>query len=218
MTGRAARAVIFDLDGTLYTLRLMRLRMALSLLSSVGLLRQLGPARRALRGAVFSDRAALLASLHEELGRRAGTSAERARAWYEDRFLPAFVELLRRRGRLRPGLVPLLGRLRERGVRTAVVSDYGRVAERLTALRLDPGLFDDLVAAEDHGVLKPSAVPFEALALRWRLDPGEVIAVGDREDLDAASARAAGMGFVGVRDWLSASSAIEARTEFGVTT
>lgn len=218
MNRRAARGVIFDLDGTLYSLRLMRLRMALALAPSVGLLRQLGPTRRALRGATFADRAALLSALAAELARRAGTTEERAAAWYDGRFMPAFVELLRRAGRVRPGLAGLLRRLRERGVRTAVLSDYGRVGERLDALRIDRGLFDDLVAAEDHGVLKPSGAPFGAVARRWGLAPGDVVVVGDREDLDAASARAAGMEFVGAGDWRGASSDIEARTECGVTT
>jgi FMN phosphatase YigB (HAD superfamily) len=210
--------VIFDLDGTLYTVRLMRLRMTVALRSSLGLLRQLGPSRRALRGAELADGAAVRGALHAELARRAGTTAERAEAWYEGSFMPAFVELLRRHGRVRPGLVALLEGVRRRGVRTAVVSDYGRVSERLVALRIDPALFDDLVAAEDHGVLKPSGIPLTAVVRRWDLPPSDVIAVGDREDLDAASARAAGMEFLGAWDWKRASMAIEARTEFGVTT
>jgi HAD superfamily hydrolase (TIGR01509 family) len=218
VTRAGVRGVMFDLDGTLYSLRLMKLWMALALWRSVPLLRRLNASRDAIRGTVFPDRGALLAALHRELAARAGTAVERAATWYDREFMPAFVALLARRAVVRPGLAPLLARLRRRGVRTAVVSDFGRVGERVEALGLDAALFDDLVAAEDHGVLKPSPLPFAAVARRWALDAAEIVVVGDREDLDAASARAAGMGFVGVGSWQDASSAIEARTELGVTT
>jgi len=218
MTRARIRGVIFDLDGTLYSLRLTKLWMALALWRSISLLRRLTASRRAIRGTVYPDRVALFAALCGELARRAGTTAERAAAWYEGEFMPAFVALLARRAVARPGLAALLERLRAAGVRTAVVSDYGRVPERIAALRLDPALFDDLVAAEDHGVLKPSAAPFEAVARRWELGAAEIAVVGDREDLDAESALLAGMEFVGARNWQDASSAIEARTELGVAT
>jgi HAD superfamily hydrolase (TIGR01509 family) len=217
VTRELARGVIFDLDGTLYTLPWMKARMALALWRSVSLLRALTSSRGALRGRAFPDREALLAALHRELADRAGTTADRAAAWYDGRFLPAFVALLARGATVRPGLAALLARLRGRGVRTAVVSDFGRVADRVAAIGLAPALFDDLVAAEDHGVLKPSAAPFAAVARGWGIGASEIVVVGDREDLDAASARAAGMGYVGVGNWTEASSAIEARTEFGVT-
>jgi len=218
VTRARIRGVIFDLDGTLYTLRMLKFRMALALWRSLSLLRRINASRRAIRGTTFPDRDALLAALYGELAGRAGTTVERAAAWYDGEFMPAFVALLGRRAVVRPGLAALLERLRRRGVRTAVLSDFGRVGERVSALGLDPAQFDDLVAAEDHGVLKPSAVPFEAVARRWELGAAEIVVVGDREDLDAASARAAGMEFVGVRIWQDASSAVEARTELGVAT
>lgn len=218
MTDARIRGVIFDLDGTLYSLRMLKFWMARSLWRSVPLLRRLTASRQAIRGTVFADRDELLAALHGELAARAGTTIERAAAWYDGEFLPAFVELLARRATVRPGLGELLERLRGRGVRTAVVSDFGRVAERLSALRIDTALFDDLVAAEEHGVLKPSSVPFMAVAGRWAIDAAEIVVVGDREDLDATAAWTAGMEFLKVGDWQEVSSAIEARTELGVTT
>ena len=197
----AVRGVIFDLDGTLYVLPGMRLRLTWRLRRDLGLLRRFSAARRALRGRGFGGAAGLDEALGRELGRRAGVEPDRAAAWYRDRFLPEFVGLLADRARARPGLGELLARLRERGVRLAVVSDHPLIDERLAAIGLDPGLFDDLVAAEEHGVLKPSALPFSALARKWGVEPGAVIVVGDRLDLDAASAEAAGMGFLPAAAW-----------------
>jgi FMN phosphatase YigB (HAD superfamily) len=197
----AVRGVIFDLDGTLYVLPWMRLRLAWRLRRDLPLLRRFGAARRALRGREFGDVAGLREALGRELGDRAGVGPDRAAAWYEERFLPELVRLLADRARARPGLREALVRLRGRSVRLAVVSDHPLVDERLTAIGLDPGLFEDRVATEELGVLKPSALPFSALARKWGVEPGAVIVVGDRLDLDAASAGAAGMGFLPAGSW-----------------
>jgi FMN phosphatase YigB (HAD superfamily) len=218
--------LIFDLDGTLYELPGRKLKMTLALWRNLGLLRRMGGARRSLRQRTFDDREALQAEFRRELGRRAGVSPERAGEWFEQRFMVAFVKMLRRRGQVRAGLVELLARLRDRGVKLAVLSDFGWVEERLEALRIPRDLFNDVVAAEDFGVLKPSPVPFMALARRWEVEPAELAVVGDRWDLDGASAEAAGMGFIGVQErsltgsgqkpglasWEQVASEIERRT------
>ena len=230
MTRARIRGVIFDLDGTLYSLRRLKFWMALDLWRSVSLLRRVNASRDAIRETIFPDKGALRAELYGELACRANTTIARAEAWYDGEFMSAFVSVLARHAVVRPGLAALLERLRGRGIRTAVISDFGRVGERVSALGLDAALFDDLVAAEDHGVLKPSDVPFAAVARRWGLDAAEIAVVGDREDLDGSSALAAGMEFVGVAPsraargepgwfvWQDASSEIEARTELGVAT
>jgi HAD superfamily hydrolase (TIGR01549 family) len=198
MTADRISGAMFDLDGTLYELPGRKLRLTLSMPGDIGMLKHIGKARKAMRDRRFPDREQLRAALWEELGRRAGVSPERARSWYLDRFMTKFVDLLRRKGRVRPGMVELLGRMQERGVKLAVVSDFGGVAERLEALRIPRQLFDDIVGAEDFGVLKPSPAPFSALAEKWGLVPSSLVVVGDRWDLDGASAEAAGMEFLGV--------------------
>ena len=109
--------------------------------------------------------------------------------------------LLTDRARARSGLEPLLRRLRAGGVRLGVVSDHPRIDERLVAIGLEPALFEDRLASEELGVLKPSPLPFFALARKWGVEPGALIVVGDRLDLDAASAGAAGMGFLPAGAW-----------------
>lgn len=195
------RGVAFDLDGTLYRLSWMRSRMAWRLRRELRLLRRFSAARRALRGREFGDAAALRRAFGLELGDRARVEPSLAEAWYRERFLPQFVRLLADQARARPGLQPLLERLRSRGVRLGVVSDHPLIDERLAAIGLEAELFDDRVACEDHGVLKPSALPFSALARKWGVEPRTVIVIGDRLDLDAASAAAAGMGFLPAGAW-----------------
>lgn len=193
MTDQRLRGVIFDLDGTLYHLRQTRAQMTLRLLPQVGVLRYLDGARRAVRAKTFDGPEALSQAFAEELGRRAGISAERADRFYREHFLPTFIELLDRRAVPRPGLFPMLGRLREAGVKLGVVSDIGLVSERLQAIGIPPQAFDDLLSAEETGELKPSPRALLTLAERWQLDPDQVIVVGDRVDRDAPAASAAGM-------------------------
>ena len=196
------RGVIFDLDGTLYRPPwFMKLKVTALLLGDLRVLRHVTPAREWLRERRFEDGAELVASFHEELGRRAGLGPAEARAWYEERFIAAFMRVLEEDVRARPGLATLLEGLRERGLKTAVLSDYGRVAERVEALRLPVTLFDDLASAEDSGALKPSPRPFLMSAGNLGLEPSQILVVGDRDDMDGQGARAAGMAFLGIGRW-----------------
>ena len=193
------RGVVFDLDGTLYTLPGQKIRMSFVLWKSLDLLRRLSSARGALRGKEFESRDALRGAFCEELARRSHEKPERVSEWVETQFYPAFIQLLNVRGKVRSGLHGLLSRLAARGIHTAVVSDYSLVSERLEALGIDINLFEEIYSAEDFGVLKPSPSPLLALARKWEIEPDRVVVVGDREDLDAECARAAGMRFLGVR-------------------
>jgi HAD superfamily hydrolase (TIGR01549 family) len=194
--------VLFDLDGTLYESPwYLKLKVTALLLGDLAVLRHVNPAREWVRGRRFEDGDALVEAFHGELGRRAGLAPGQARAWYEQRFIASFLRVLEQDARARPGLASLLRELRERGLRIAVLSDYGRVAERIEALRLPVTLFDDLASAEDAGALKPSPLPFIMSARNLGLEPDEVLVVGDRKDMDGQGARAAGMAFLHVDRW-----------------
>jgi HAD superfamily hydrolase (TIGR01509 family) len=185
--------VIFDLDGTLYRLRKTKVRLTLLLWRTIPVLRHLGGARRAIRDSLYENKESLDDAFFEALGQMSHISAERAATWYHDEFMRAFVGLLERNAYARPGLLQLLERLRRAGVKLAVVSDIGRVEDRLRAIGVPPEIFDALLAAEDVGALKPSPRSLLTVAERWGLDPSEILVVGDRLDRDAEAAKAAGM-------------------------
>ncbi len=194
------RGIVYDLDGTLYTISWLKLNITMGLLFDTKRLRALFKARDAVREETFDSRRALMRSFAKELAARAGGTAEETLDWYEHRFMPRFVTVLGRRGRVREGLVPLLERAAARGVRQAVVSDFGMIRERLDALGIPSSLFDDLVGAEELGVMKPSAAPYRLLAERWGISLAELLLVGDRADQDEMSATLAGARFIGIAD------------------
>jgi HAD superfamily hydrolase (TIGR01549 family) len=198
------QGVIFDLDGTLYSLKMRHARMALALWSSLHILRHLKGVRGWIRMQTFQDRDSLHCAFCEELGRRAGIPAGKADEWYRTKFMFEFIRMLGRDAVARPGLVSLCTKLREYGVKLAVVSDYGFVDERIIALRIPLEIFDGLYASEDYGVLKPSPKPLLALAREWGIEAGNMVMIGDRMDRDGVCAKAAGMEFIGISDSLLA--------------
>jgi len=193
--------VLFDLDGTLYQLpRFLKLKMALRLCTSLRFLRRMNRARDCLRSREFAGHDAFSQAFYDELAKRAGTESDSARRWYEERFIHAFVSLLRHNCRARPGVDRLLTLLKERGVKLAVLSDYGLVPERLEAIGISSALFDLLASSEESGALKPFPRSFLSAADALGLDPWQLLVVGDRDDLDGQGARNAGMHFLGVTD------------------
>jgi len=93
-----------------------------------------------------------------------------------------------------PGTKRTLIRLKEKGMKLAIVSDAPKIKAwlRLTAMRIDD-FFDVVVAKEDTGRLKPSRLPFRAALKKLNLKPEECLMVGDMPDKDIRGARQLGI-------------------------
>jgi HAD superfamily hydrolase (TIGR01549 family) len=195
------RAVLFDLDGTLYHQAPVRKRMALELVRFMLRSPLRGP--RTVRGLRhfrhiredLRDLGQATESLEELQYRapatRAGLDAVRLRLdveeWMIRRPLP-FVA-----ANARADMAPSLERLAGMGVRIGVFSDYP-VADKLAALSCRSHFSVELCATDtDVNAFKPHPRGFLRACERWDLLPSEVLFVGDRADVDAGGARAAGM-------------------------
>jgi HAD superfamily hydrolase (TIGR01509 family) len=194
------RAVLFDVDGTLYSQVPLRIAMAceMGLLAASPLPARRRQIRRVLRfrrvreALRTGSRTGALAQLqYSEVSRQMDCSVDEVKGavqeWIYDRPLK-WVPFCRRRG-----LRPLLNHLRSQGVQCGVFSDYP-AADKLTALGLR-GFFDVVLSATDPDVdaFKPDPRGFLAAAARWGLPASQILYVGDRVDVDAAGAAAAGM-------------------------
>jgi len=198
VSGRAPRALLFDLDGTLYRQPPLRLRMAVELLASP--LRGPRAALRAARGvSVFrrtreelrGETGGLERLQYARAAERAGVDAAQLEEWVREWIHERPLRHLRR---LRAaGLVELLDALAARGVRAGIFSDYPAHA-KLDALGVG-GRFDPVLCATDREIdaFKPDPRGFLRACDLWGLAPAEVLYVGDRADVDAAGARRAGM-------------------------
>jgi HAD superfamily hydrolase (TIGR01509 family) len=196
---RRIRAVLFDLDGTLYDQRRMRTLMAMELAAM--LLRRPFRAPRNLR-TLSAFRKAQESLRHDRSG--PGPTAQLEVAAARLRMPLAEVEAvttewmmerpLKHMARCRAaGTIELLASLQARGIELGVLSDYPAAA-KLQALGIASSFSVVLCAVDPEvGAFKPDPRGFLAAADRWQLAPAEVLMVGDRADADAAGAAAAGM-------------------------
>jgi FMN phosphatase YigB (HAD superfamily) len=101
---------------------------------------------------------------------------------------------LRHVGRFRRGgLLTALAELARAGVRAGVFSDYPAAA-KLEALGLGGTMAVQVCATDaDVNAFKPHPRGFLTACERWGFSPAEVVYVGDRPDVDAAGAAAAGL-------------------------
>jgi len=93
-----------------------------------------------------------------------------------------------------PGAKRTLMKLRERGLKLAVVSDAPKIMAwlRLAHMQLDD-FFDVVVAFDDTGRHKPSRLPFNKALKILKVKPEDCLMVGDRPNKDIKGARELGM-------------------------
>ncbi|MEE2940671.1 MAG: HAD family hydrolase [Planctomycetota bacterium] len=199
--GDPPKAVLFDLDGTLYELETVLSRMGRALAINAVLSPLKGPrtikvlkAFRAVREelrAVGDGSPSLDEAQYAEPARQLGVDPELVRAAVADWMLERPLPHLLAAGRT--ALRPILAALKGWELPIGVFSDYPADA-KLAALGVDD-MVDVTVCATEPEVnaLKPHPRGFLVAAERMGVPPEEVVYVGDRVDVDAAGAAAAGM-------------------------
>ena len=200
---RPVRAVLLDVDGTLYHQAGLRLLMALELSalpfvemscrSSSRIWRSLRYFRRVreeLRS--LGKPEAYLAQLqYVEAARRSGSEPADMRRvvseWIHRRPLK-YLKICRRRG-----IEGFLSFLENRSIQVGAFSDYP-VVDKLATLRLSDRISLRLCATDPEiNAFKPHPAGFLRACAIWGLSPEEVLYVGDRPEVDAVGAAMAGM-------------------------
>ncbi|HEX7672153.1 MAG TPA: HAD family hydrolase [Polyangiaceae bacterium] len=193
-------AWLVDLDGTLYRATPVKAAMASEL--ALG-----GPAAWTALSTLRRFRHA-----HETLRRtgHAGDDPYRAQVEHTAKELDLAAEAVHeavvewmhvRPGRwirrfLRHALLQEIRKYRERGGKTALVSDYPAQRKLETAGIVE--LFDAVIASGEPGGpsrLKPHPEGYLSAAERLGIEPGRCLVIGDRDDADGEAARAAKMAF-----------------------
>jgi len=194
----STRALLVDIDGTLYHQGRVRLGM-MGLLTRAYLFRPI-EGRRVMRAlsAYRHAQESLRATpsdpaipLDQRQLQRAAADCSLTRDYLKqqaDRWMFNEPLALLKKAR-RAGVAASFAELKTRGWKIAAVSDYP-ASRKLEALELD---VDAIVCAQDPDVqqFKPSSAGVEAALHRLHVDPQSAIYIGDREDVDGAAARAA---------------------------
>ena len=181
-TRATSQAVLFDLDGTLHD-------------SNGAWQEAMGayvtrytdePGPGLIAGLVGMSTPEAVALVHGRLGLPpADVSADVA--WLEERVARTFAE----QAAWHPGALELVGRTREAGLRTALVTSSGRLI--VDSLLGGPigRLFDVVVCSADVERMKPAPDPYLLAASLLGVDPADCVAVEDSAT-GVASAAAAG--------------------------
>lgn len=201
--GRDLRALVFDVDGTMYPQGPLRRAMILRLVRAYWhspfrgwiTVRTLRKYRRAQESLRFS-----LSGGVDQLGSAASEERELVRRWIEEEPLKVLRPLVYE------GLEKMLAAAKDDGLRLGVFSDYP-AEKKLRTLGLEK-YFDSIVSAQDPEVqrFKPNALGLEVTLKRLGVVKAEALYVGDRAEVDGAAAAAAGVACVilgahGFRDY-----------------
>ncbi|MEV6106730.1 HAD family hydrolase [Streptomyces sp. NPDC051940] len=193
-------AVLWDVDDTLFDHRGAERHGALAHMAAEGLLGRYASADEAAAhwhevAEHYVDR-----YLAGEFGFQ-DQRRERARAMLgkpltdeqADEWFARYVDAYRRQWRAFPDVVPALRGLTPR-YRHGVLSNNQAAQQELKLAAVGiRAHFEVLVCSEELGVAKPDPAAFHAACEALGLSPREVAYVGDRHDVDAAGADAAGL-------------------------
>lgn len=185
------RAVLFDLDDTLYDRNALVLRIAraqtLAFREELAAVDPDAFERRLIEldAHGYGSKPAAYARIASELGLPTALVEPLERHFWET--YDALSEPA-------PETAALLTALRARGLKLGVVTNgrTERQARKLERLGI-ASLFDAVLISEAEGVRKPDPAIFERAAVRCGVAPGEALFVGDHPENDVAGARAAGM-------------------------
>lgn len=190
------RAVVFDVDGTLYPASSLYRRCIDLFLAHPGAVIEFAAVRKQVRSLQQQeeytpqnreDLHTLQASL---MARGLGMGQSRARELMEKLF---YLELPKRFASIRtyPGVRAAIEKIRGRGIRVAALSDlppWGKIA----ALGLSD-ILEQSFCAEDAGVLKPHPRAFRDVAEALDMDFPEILYVGNNTAYDIDGPKRLGM-------------------------
>ena len=185
-------AVAFDIDGTLYPNAALYARAAGHFLRNARFFAAFGKARKALHAEnaaspplePFRERQArLLAAL---LGCSMEAAAQRA-----DEVIYSGLEPFFQKIKPHPHIKETFSALKKAGFKLGILSDFPP-EQKGTVWGLAP-FCDAVISSESAGALKPSPVPFGALAEALGAPHERILYVGNSLKSDAEGARAAGM-------------------------
>lgn len=191
------KAVVFDLDGTLYESHRFPLYLILRDPLHMRLLGSERVSRKKIQGQHFKTAEAYYDELFKIMGDNAGVKWEKASKWFWDRYMPNMIRIIRTHYTARHHAKQLIDKLRSRGIKLAVLSDYAMVNEKLVAAGYQPTWFDGVYEAPAVGGLKPCPETFRNVCGLLDVDPKDALMIGDKMRTDGG-AMTIGMDFMHV--------------------
>lgn len=196
------KGIIFDLDGTLYRMKwFMKPLITLILFPNISLIPRYMAVRKYFSGKDMESEEKLLYAMAEHLANKfKSKNVDSILSWIKYDFYSAFEKIIPLMRGHRPELIKTLKNLKENGYKTAVLSDFSHVKQRLISLNILPNLFDTLASSESEGALKPCTRPLFLIADSLHIKPSDIVVIGDRPDTDGIAAKNCGMHFIQISE------------------
>jgi len=189
------RGIIFDFDGTLFDNAKIPFYVVAAYPPDILRIRKERLVRKRFAGCDFSSSDNYYRAFFSTMAKHRWSSPTRMRNWFQNRYMPRMVRVLKKHYKPRPGVDELLRRYNRDMIKIAVYSDYPLLKERMEAIGLTAGLDLPLYGPESFGAQKPAVRPFLRIAGDLGLAPEEILVIGDRNETDGMGAFHAGMRF-----------------------
>ena len=193
------KVVVFDLDGTLYNKKGMTRRMMFGAFFEWRMMLRERNTRKQLRGIWMGNKESFYHRYFETMASGRLYSADYARWWYNTRYMPLMVKVLKKYYKPADWVIPFVSQCKQLGIRLVVLSDYGHTKEKLQALGMECALFDWVISAPELGGLKPASQLLTSVAAEMGVQPNQCLVIGDRQDTDGELAKSVNAPFYLVR-------------------
>ena len=194
---KKTKAVIFDLDGTIYNKRFLSLHLVANEVISLPFLMRERMVYRSFKGRCFDSSEKFYDAFFEKMARGSHLfSANTARSWYFNNYMPLMFEALCFFYKAEKWALDIIHYCNDNNIAVCVVSDYCFVKDKLRALQIDPQLFTFTIATPDLGGLKPNKRVMEQVVEKLGVPAENCLMIGDREDTDGDFARSVGAMFL----------------------
>jgi len=189
------KAVIFDLDGTIYNKKRLKYFFILAFIGKLKLLTSLLKARKEAEGLEFENQNEFNAHILAEMVKHSSKSKAQCELFIE-KFMRKFIQILKRNYKPEVQIVHAINYFSDQNYKLVCLSDYSFVQERLMALNIDITKFALIKSSEEYGALKPAPKSFLAIAKFLNIETEKILVIGDRNDTDGEGARLSQMQFI----------------------
>ena len=193
-------AVIFDFDGTFYNNCGIGKDLVLSHPFSILRIKSERDVRRSLKNQYFGSKQEYMKEYAKRLSSKMTLSLPKAEKWYKEKYLKWLTTSISKK-KAYDNVEKVLLSLKNKGIKTAIYSDYPVLEQRMKVLNLAPSLPDFIFDAESLGGQKPAKPLMKKILSQMSVSASSVLVVGDREDTDGQSAFCVGAKFVQIRGY-----------------
>ena len=180
------KAIVFDLDGTLYSRTILGLKFLLRYPFHCHRLMRFLRVRETLRthqNINVKDEQYRVLSQIEKKG------CEDTKSYYEEL---VYNKLFSLTPKAKEKVKSTIKKLKYRGYTLGILTEFPYEV-KLKKLGLDESHFEIMINLEDYGILKPRKECFSVLTQKSNLGPDEILYIGDRLDTDVMGAKSCGI-------------------------